>query len=72
MCERKYHPVFAVKYVHQYVYGRQLILRTDHKPLVSIFGENKGIQTLAFNVMLYFYQVTYIKPNLLKVWVTLT
>lgn len=30
--------VFAVRYFHQYVYGRHFILITDHKPLVSIFG----------------------------------
>lgn len=39
--------VFATKYFHQYVCGRQLILRTDHKLRVSIFGENKGILIMA-------------------------
>jgi len=29
------------------VFRRQFILRTDHKPLVGIFGENKGIPTMA-------------------------
>ncbi|CAI6346892.1 unnamed protein product [Macrosiphum euphorbiae] len=54
-CEKKYAQidkealaiVFAVRYFHQYVFGRQFILRTDHKPLVSIFGENKGIPVMA-------------------------
>lgn len=54
LCEHKYAQidkealalVFAVKYFHQYVYGRQFILRTDRKPLVSIFGENKGVPSM--------------------------
>jgi len=33
--------VFGVKYFHQYLYGRPFILKTDHKPLISIFGEKK-------------------------------
>jgi len=39
--------IFSVKYFHQIVYGRKFILRTDHKPLVSIFGEKKGIPIMA-------------------------
>lgn len=27
--------------------GREFILQTDHKPLISIFGENKGIPIMA-------------------------
>lgn len=34
--------VFSIKYFHQFMYGREFILRTDHKPFVSILGENKG------------------------------
>jgi len=34
--------VFGVKCFHQYLYGRPFILKTDHKPLISIFGEKKG------------------------------
>jgi hypothetical protein len=29
------------------VFGRQFVLGTHHKPLVSIFGESKGIPTMA-------------------------
>ncbi|CAI6346683.1 unnamed protein product [Macrosiphum euphorbiae] len=39
--------VFGVKYFHQYLYGRPFILKTDHKPLISIFGEKKGIPVMA-------------------------
>jgi hypothetical protein len=39
--------IFAVKKFHQYLYGRRFLLRTDHKPLVSIFGEKGGIPSMA-------------------------
>lgn len=76
-CERKYAQidkealalVFAVKYFHQYVYGRKFVLKTDHKPLVSIFGEKKGIPIMAahrlqrYAVFLsgYSYRIEFIK-----------
>ncbi|XP_008178248.1 uncharacterized protein LOC103307755 [Acyrthosiphon pisum] len=41
--------VYSVKYFHQYVYGREFILRTDHKPLVIIFGPKKGIPVMIAN-----------------------
>ncbi|XP_050059397.1 uncharacterized protein K02A2.6-like [Aphis gossypii] len=39
--------VYGVKYFHQYLYGRSFILKTDHKPLISIFGEKKVIPVMA-------------------------
>lgn len=39
--------VYAIKYFHQYVYGRKFILETDHKPLIYIFGPKKGIPQMA-------------------------
>ena len=39
--------VFGVKRFHQYLYGRSFELKTDHKPLIHIFNEKKGIPVLA-------------------------
>ena len=39
--------VFAVKKLHQYLYGHCFKLYTDHKPLLGLFGENKPIPPLA-------------------------
>lgn len=40
--------IFGIKKFHQYLYGRQMpfILRTDHKPLLSIFSPDKGISQM--------------------------
>lgn len=38
--------LFGVKRFHQYLWGRYFDLHTDHKPLVSLLGENKGIQQM--------------------------
>ena len=39
--------VFGVKKYHQYLYGRQFELKTDHKPLTHIFSETKATPTMA-------------------------
>ena len=39
--------VYSVKKFHQYIYGRQVELKTDHKPLIYIFNEEKGIPAMA-------------------------
>lgn len=39
--------IFCLEKLHQYLYGRRFILRTDHKPLVSIFGPKNGIPAMA-------------------------
>lgn len=37
----------ATKKFHDYIIGHPLTLRTDHKPLLGIFGDKKGIPGLA-------------------------
>ena len=39
--------VFAVTRLHQYIYGRRFKLRTDHKPLLKIFGPSKSLSGTA-------------------------
>ena len=63
--------VFATKRLHQYLYGRHFTLRTDHKPLVKIFGESSGLpsvtaarlQRWAVILSAYSYTVEYIKGS---------
>ena len=39
--------IFGVIKYHQYVYGRQFVIKTDHKPLTHIFSESKAVPTMA-------------------------
>ena len=39
--------VFAVKRLHSYLYGRRFTLRTDHRPLLRIFGNNADLPATA-------------------------
>ena len=39
--------VYSVKKFHQYLYGRQFELKTNHKPLIYIFNEKKAIPAMA-------------------------
>lgn len=43
--------VFGVRRFHQYLYGRSspFVLRTDHKPLLTIFGPHRGIPEVSAN-----------------------
>ena len=44
--------VVAVKKFHKYIYGRKFCLKTDHKPLLTIFGSKKGIPAHQANRLL--------------------
>ena len=37
--------MFGVKRFHQFVYGRPFVIYTDHKLLLTLFGEEKGVPT---------------------------
>ena len=39
--------IFAVKKFHNYVFGRSFTVVTDHRPLLSLFDENRSIPALA-------------------------
>ncbi|XP_022816983.1 uncharacterized protein K02A2.6-like [Spodoptera litura] len=63
--------IFGVRRFHQYLYGRSVpfILRTDHKPLLSIFGPHRGIPEVSANRLQryalflsgYNYQIEYVR-----------
>ena len=60
--------IFGVKRFHQYLWGNTFELHTDHKPLLSLLGENRGIEQLnaprmirwALILSAYKYQIRYI------------
>ena len=39
--------IFGVKKFHQYVYGRPFQIITDHKPVLGLLHEHKGIPSMA-------------------------
>lgn len=65
--------IFGVKRFHQYLYGRRepFILKTDHRPLLSIFGKKNGtsvtaalrLQRYAIILSAYNYTVQYISSK---------
>ena len=44
--------IFAVQKSHQYLYGREFVLVTDHRPLCKIFGHDQAIPSLSAARML--------------------
>lgn len=65
--------IFGVKRFHQYLYARSVpfILRTDHKPLISIFGSQRGIPEITANrlqryaifLSAYNYTIEYVRSS---------
>lgn len=63
--------IFAIDKFHQYLYGRKFKLRTDHKPLVAIFGPNAGIpntaasrlQRWAIKLSAYDFEIEYVRTD---------
>lgn len=39
--------IFRVKKFHQYLWGRKFRMETDHKPLLTLFGEHKSLPRMA-------------------------
>ena len=39
--------VFAVKNLHMFLHGRRFVLYTDHKPLLGLFGPERGVPAMA-------------------------
>ena len=39
--------VYGIRKFHQYLYGRRVVLVTDHKPLTTVLGPKNGIPPLA-------------------------
>ena len=39
--------IFAVKWFHQYLYGWQFTILMNHKPLIYLFNEAKGVPNMA-------------------------
>lgn len=64
--------VYSVTKLKQYLLGMPFILRTDHKPLLTIFGEYKGIPIMAASRMQrwalilsgFNYRIEYVKGTL--------
>ena len=63
--------VYSVRRLHQFLFGRSFILRTDHKPLVQIFGEHSHLpstvaarlQRWAIVLSRYSYKVEFVKGS---------
>ncbi|XP_045763671.1 uncharacterized protein K02A2.6-like [Maniola jurtina] len=63
--------MYGVQKHHQYLFGRKFILKTDHKPLVYIFGPKGGIpqtaasrlQRWAAKLAAYDFDINYVKSK---------
>lgn len=63
--------IFGTKNFFQYLIGRKFTLKTDHKPLLTIFGNNKSIpqmstsrlQRWAVHLSAFNYEIEYVKSE---------
>ncbi|XP_058816916.1 uncharacterized protein K02A2.6-like [Topomyia yanbarensis] len=63
--------VFAVTKFHKMLFGRHFRLKTNHQPLLRIFGSKKGIpvytanrlQRFALNLLLYDFDIEYVPTH---------
>lgn len=63
--------IYALKKFHKYVFGRRFTLKTDHKLLLAIFGNKKGIpvytanrlQRWAVNLLAYDFSIEYVNTE---------
>ena len=55
--------VYALKKFHQFLYGRKLIVVTDHKSLVTLFAPDKGTPAMAANRLEHDYTVEYCRSK---------
>lgn len=63
--------VYGVKKFRQYILGKRFVLRTDHKPLLRIFGEDRNLSKVtnnrlvrwALQLMEYDYEVEFADSN---------
>ncbi|XP_061504929.1 uncharacterized protein K02A2.6-like [Anopheles gambiae] len=63
--------IFAVTKFHKMIFGRHFRLQTDHRPLLRIFGNKKGIpvytanrlQRFTLTLLMYDFQIEYISTE---------
>nr|CDJ82258.1 RNA-directed DNA polymerase (reverse transcriptase) and Integrase domain containing protein [Haemonchus contortus] len=63
--------LFAVQKFHRFIHGRHFTLRTDHKPLIAIFGTRKGVPVYTANrlqrwatmLLNYNFSIQYVKTS---------
>jgi len=63
--------IFAVTKFHKMIFGRKFTLQTDHKVLMAIFGNKKGIpvytanrlQRWALQLLAYDFEIEYVKTS---------
>lgn len=63
--------IYAVKKFHQYLFGRSFTLRTDHKPLLSIFNPTAAVPSMtaarlqrwALTLSAYSFNIEYVRTD---------